>query len=480
MSHSPAEVDYLVIGAGASGMAFTDALIGGTDHSVLIVDRRHASGGHWNDTYPFVRLHQPSAYYGVGSRNLGADRIDETGMYERATGLEVLGYFQAVMEEHFLPSGQVTFAPMSDCRVDGERVSVVSRLTSTVREVTVRRSIVDARYAEGAIPATHRRSFAVDDDARCIPINDLVHADGTANGYVVLGGGKTAMDACLWLLGHGVDPDVITWVRPRDPWIMPRETVQARDQVGSYLISYAASVEASADATSAADLFARLESCGHLTRLDPGYEPAVFRGATVSVPEIEMLRRITRVVRGRVRRIARDRIVLDDREVRVHGRPLHIDCTASALATPDPRPVFEAGRITIQPVQASSLSFNAALIGYIESTREDTAEKNTLSPPSRYPITADDWIRSRRDTMLAHTRWLQAPDVQRWVQHSRLNIASGIRAHVAEPGVAEALHTVRTRSAPALENLAKLSNPQEAVKDDGGSPSRSEARLSRS
>lgn len=87
------ETDYLVVGAGASGMAFTDALIADSDADVVMVDRRHHPGGHWNDAYPFVRLHQPSAYYGVNSRPLGNDRIDETGpnagFYERATAAEV-------------------------------------------------------------------------------------------------------------------------------------------------------------------------------------------------------------------------------------------------------------------------------------------------------------------------------------------------------------------------------------------------------
>ena len=48
------ETDYLVIGAGAMGMAFTDALIDHADVHVTLVDRRHAAGGHWNDAYPFV------------------------------------------------------------------------------------------------------------------------------------------------------------------------------------------------------------------------------------------------------------------------------------------------------------------------------------------------------------------------------------------------------------------------------------------
>jgi cation diffusion facilitator CzcD-associated flavoprotein CzcO len=67
------ETDYLVIGAGAAGMAFTDALIDACDADVVIVDRRHAPGGHWHDAYPFVRLHGPSALYGVNSRRLGSD-----------------------------------------------------------------------------------------------------------------------------------------------------------------------------------------------------------------------------------------------------------------------------------------------------------------------------------------------------------------------------------------------------------------------
>ncbi len=73
------ETDYLVVGAGAAGMAFADALIAACDADVVMVDRRHVPGGHWNDAYPFVRLHGPSALYGVNSRSLGSDSIEQTG-----------------------------------------------------------------------------------------------------------------------------------------------------------------------------------------------------------------------------------------------------------------------------------------------------------------------------------------------------------------------------------------------------------------
>jgi cation diffusion facilitator CzcD-associated flavoprotein CzcO len=70
------ETDYLIVGAGAAGMAFADALIAECDTDVVMVDRRHSPGGHWNDTYAFVRIHQSSANYGVNSAVLGTDSID--------------------------------------------------------------------------------------------------------------------------------------------------------------------------------------------------------------------------------------------------------------------------------------------------------------------------------------------------------------------------------------------------------------------
>jgi cation diffusion facilitator CzcD-associated flavoprotein CzcO len=96
------ETDYLIIGAGASALAFADALLSEADVEVVIVDRRSRPGGHWNDAYSFVRLHQPSASYGVNSRALGNDSIDRTGpnagFYERASGVEICDYFSQVIE----------------------------------------------------------------------------------------------------------------------------------------------------------------------------------------------------------------------------------------------------------------------------------------------------------------------------------------------------------------------------------------------
>ena len=121
------ETDYLVVGAGAAGMAFTDALLAHSDATVTIVDRRHAPGGHWIDAYPYVRLHQPSTFYGVSSVPLGQDAIDtagtNAGFYELAGADEIRAYYAQVMQRHFLPSGRVRYFPNSDYLGEGRFVS---------------------------------------------------------------------------------------------------------------------------------------------------------------------------------------------------------------------------------------------------------------------------------------------------------------------------------------------------------------------
>jgi len=81
--------DYLVIGAGASAMAFVDELIHNSKElTVVMMDKRAKPGGHWNDAYDFVRLHQPAALYGVNSKRLGI------GGEDLASKAQILSYYE--------------------------------------------------------------------------------------------------------------------------------------------------------------------------------------------------------------------------------------------------------------------------------------------------------------------------------------------------------------------------------------------------
>ena len=160
------DTDYLVVGAGAMGMAFTDTLVSETDAHVVIVDRGHSPGGHWNRAYPFVRLHQPSAYYGVNSRGLGSDTIDQLGwnegLYELATVGEICAYFEKVMHQDLLPSGQVSYFPMAEYLGDGR----FRALAGGDHTVNVRKRIVDATYLQTTVPSMRPPAYDVADGRR--------------------------------------------------------------------------------------------------------------------------------------------------------------------------------------------------------------------------------------------------------------------------------------------------------------------------
>jgi hypothetical protein len=457
------EADYLVVGGGATGLAFTDALIDESDARVVVVEHRHAPGGHWNDAYPFVRLHQPSAFYGVNSLPLGRDRIDDAGInagfYERASAAEICDYFQRVLYDRLLPSGQVEFLSLTDCDLgpdEGHRA--VCRLTGATTEITVRRKVVDARYLESSIPATHTPGFEVDDGVALVPVNDVVRSDHPPGGFVVIGAGKTGMDACNWLLDNGVDPDDITWVKPRDAWIIDRRLLQPLDKVGEFIIGWAAATEAAASATSITDLFGRLEETGQLQRIDASVDPTMFRMAILAQPELQSLRTIEHVVRaGHVRRIGTQSIALEGAEIPTRAGCLHVDCTAEGLPRPPARPIFEPRCVTLQPVREGSPTFNAALVGYLEATLGDRPDdQNELMPTNPYPSAATDWVRVRHVGMVAQRRWDATPDVAEWIERSRLNVAAGLVEHAHEPGVADAIGSYLGNADRAIENLGKL------------------------
>lgn len=452
------ETDYLVVGCGAAGMAFTDALISASRAEVVMVDRRHAPGGHWNDAYPFVRLHQPSAYYGVNSLPLGSETIDRhgpnQGMYERASAAEICAYYDRVMQQRLLPSGQVRYFPM--CALVGDD-RFVSSTSGEEYEVKVKKKVVDARYLEGAVPATSAPPFDVAPEARCIPVGALASVTERPDGYVIIGAGKTALDACCWLLDTGVSPADIRWIKPREAWFLNRTFAQGGELVGTMLEGIARQLEASAQATSLEDLFDRLEAAEQLLRVDRSVAPAMFKGPTVSVGEVEQLRRIENVVRlGKVRRVERDLIVLEQGTIPTSVGHLHVHCAAHGLSSAPAVPIFAPDRITLQSIRTGLLPFGSAITGYVEATREDVDEKNRLCPSNQQPDTPLDWLRGTLIGMSADAVWSKEADIADWLEQSRLNASRGLRGLSGEPQ----MQAVRARFAanvrPGLANLWKL------------------------
>jgi hypothetical protein len=452
------ETDYLVVGSGAAGMAFTDAVLAHSNATVTVVDRRHAPGGHWLDAYPFVRLHQPSAFYGVDSVPLGHDAVDATGtnagFYELAGPDELRAYYEHVMRRRFLPTGRVRYFPCCDYVGDHR---FVSRLTGASHQVRMRRKLVDTTYIEGTIPATSPPPFEVADGVRCVTPGELARIAQPPERVVIIGGGKTAIDACVWLLERGVPAAAIRWVRPRDGWWFNRRFQQPHTLLPDLLHGNALQIEAMAHASSVEDLFARLESESFILRVDPGVTPTMFHGAIMSEAELQLLRQIEGVIRmGHVRRIDRGEIILDRGRVPTDEATVHVHCAARGLSRAPRRPIFEPGRVTIQPFLWGFACHQFAMLGVIEATVESDETKNGLCPPISWWDENEDYLTAFLATMAATTAIAGHPALAAWNKASRLNPMGGIASHRNDPRVIASRERIKRFGLPAAMNLQKL------------------------
>jgi len=464
------QTDYLVKGCGATAMAFVDVMLKETDAHFILVDRRAAPGGHWNDAYPFVRLHQPSACYGVASRALGHDRMDSTGfnqgLLELASGFEVADYFHQLMRDTFLASGRVSFHPMSE--LVGEPGSGIyairSLLSGATQPVQVRKRLVDATMTHTSIPLTHQRKFTVADGVTCVPPNDLMRLAPGWKRFTVLGAGKTAIDSVSWLLAHGAPPDRITWVLPRDPWLSNRAQMQpGLEHFDQSIGGVARQFEIFATAGSVRELCLQMEAAGRWMRLDPDVWPTMYHAATVTRLELEQLRSIGNKLRlGRVQHIDRRRMRLERGEVACDPETLYVDCTARALdhaaQAAAAQPVFEDGLIRLHMLRIYQPTFSAALIGHIEATMADDAAKRPLCQPTHMTDTVEDYLQVQMVNMRNQAAWNALPDLRNWIRACRLDMFGRTMAQVAPDDAPrrELLGRLVAASGPALENLQRL------------------------
>jgi hypothetical protein len=461
MARRSSATDYLVVGAGAMGMAFTDALIDHADVHVTLVDRRHAASGHWQDAYPFVQLHQASLFYGVASTVLGRgavqERGPEAGLQERARQSEIQAYYDDLLHRRFVDSGRVTFLGGCEYHTDGTSHLVTSRVSGETTNVQVRRRVVDAAYLSPTVPSTTPPPFAVADDVRVVPINDLARLHDAPGSFVIVGSGKTATDGIVWLLTNGVPPDRIVWIRSRDPWMLNRAVVQPDPAVALDLA--ADTMAAASEAESLDDLFLRLEAAGVMLRIDRDVMPTMAKTPTLGAWELDLLRTVEHVVRlGHVQGVTRHEIVLDGGTVPLPPGALVVHCAASGLAYPPLVPVWQPDAIRLQTVRVGFPCFNAALIGYVEATRDDDRARNRLCPPNTLPDTPATWARMQvRGTVAARTYGAE-PDLATWANGCALNPARIQPSRRDDPAVQRATGRLTEHADLGLARMAELAH----------------------
>lgn len=426
------ETDYLIVGAGAMSMAFADVIFSEQpDAKMVIVDRRHRPGGHWTDAYPYVALHQPAAFYGVNSMQLGQGGTD------LASGPEIVAYYHLLMKR-FVDSGRVRFLPMSEHVGEGRVVAIADR--TQVTEIRARRRVVDGGFMNVEVPSVTPPKYEVEPGVTLVPPNQLPRVASGWNRYVIAGAGKTATDAIVFLLSSGVSPERIRWIAPHDSWLWMREKVQP----GLALAEFMRHVESILQAQCVDDIFLHLERTGSLCRIDETVMPEKWRCATISAEEFAALRRMrNQIVRlGRVRRIATDKIELERGSIPTDTRTLHVDCTANGLARKAPQPLFAPGRITLQSVFMCQQVFSAAIIAKLALLDLDDDARNAVCEVVPHP----EYTHDHPTTMLASFQNLMSANrrIPFWLRRSRLNLLHHEALHRYLLGAAK-LHRLMPR-----------------------------------
>jgi hypothetical protein len=451
--------DYLIVGSGAAGMAFLDVLLSHSDTKAIVVDRHHAPGGHWNDAYPFVRLHQPSAYYGVCSQPLGSDKPDtdplNIGMLERASAAGLLAYYDDLMKG-YVASGRVVYLPMANYQGNGHVHMLLSGKTHQVEA----RKIIDSTFLQTKVPSTHVPMYEVGADVACITPNQLPNRTAKAASYTVVGAGKTGVDACLWLLENGVSADAVRWIMPRDGWYQNRANVQRGDLYFEATFgALACQMEAVAEATGVQALLIQLEAAQQLFRIDPSVTPSMYHGAIMSSAELERLRSITDVVRlGRIVSISKDMITLKDGVIDALPDTIYVDCSATGLTRRPPVPVFAGDTVTLQMVKPVQPVFSAALIAFVETLALSEDDKNSLCGPVTVPDAPLDWLNVLADGLANQSRWTHNAQVRAWIGSTRLDAFGKMARSVTEGDVQKRALLARfsARVGPALINAKYL------------------------
>lgn len=455
------KTDYLIIGSGAVGLAFADVLLSETEATITLVDKHHKPGGHWNDAYPFVTLHQPSAFYGVSSKELSKGKIAESGLNkglgELATAPELMNYFDELMRDRFLPSGRVQYFPMCDYQGANRFVSILS---GQKYQVTVAEKVVDATYFGTTVPSTHTPNFKAADGIDLRPLNALPKLTTGHDNYVIVGGGKTGIDAIIWLLENSVKPSQIMWVMPRDAWLINRKNTQPSAEFFTASIgAQAAQLEALAQATSIDNLFERLEQAGVLLRIDEQIKPKMFHGATVSELELTELRKVKNIVRkGRIEAIGEHEIVLDEGTLPTPPKAIFIDCSASAVTLRPNTPIFDGDTITVQTVRSFQPVFSAAFIAHIEATYRNQAKQNELCQIVPLPNHDTDWIRCTGGQMANQFAWSQEPGLREWLVDNRLDGFTALTQNVADHEVEklQILGRMKKNAGAAMANVQRF------------------------
>ena len=194
-----------------------------------------------------------------------------------------------------------------------------------------------------------------------------------------------------------------------------------------------------------------------MLRIDRTVMPTMARAPTLATWELERLRTLEHVVRGgHIESVERGKLTLAEGSVAVADDALVVHCAADGLKHPPLVPVWRPNAITLQPIRAGFPCFGAALVGYVEATRDADDEKNRLCPPSPYGNSMAEWAKMVVLGSRAAMSFSAEPDIKEWSDQVALNPSRIPPGHAGSAALADARERLTAHTRPGLANLARL------------------------
>jgi hypothetical protein len=159
---------------------------------------------------------------------------------------------------------------------------------------------------------------------------------------------------------------------------------------------------------------------------------------------------------GHVKHVTSSEIVLDQGEVALPPDSLVVHCAAAGLQYPPVVPIWRPDKIRLQSSRAGFPCFNAALIGYVEATRDDDAERNRLCPANTFPNRPADWAWMQAQGTRASRSFGAEPDIAEWANACALNPARVLPSQREDPEVQAAAGRLAEYAERGIARLDEL------------------------
>ena len=362
--------DYLVVGAGATGMCFVDVILRCTNKTVCLVDKKIGPGGHWHEPYPYVKLHQPPQTYGIESIPLTQD-----------DGISVKKHFETALA-HFATNKN--FTALFNIRVDINNPSISHK------------TLVDARYLEVTrIPSSWNM------------LTPWTLPEPVKKTYIVVGGGKTGMDTCLYLKQYA---EKVIWVISHDAYWIKRESIETG--YGQYP-RYTKCAKVMEWIVSTLPGWFSMSLDNRIVSMVG--RPERYRCGIVNESEWDAIQGVEIVRKGYVTNRVGDTLTFEDGSTLCIPNAVFVDCIQQGLPRQKTQQIFQKHKIVLQPVVMCQPCFSATIIAKMVATNTRLDLQ-----PVWHPKTCEDGVigYAKSMTNLAKIHESKLKDI---VLESRLN-----------------------------------------------------------